>query len=97
MACSKILYNGTSTTPTTTNEFFLKSEEEATIGIYGAGVNDEIQLQHNVSDNWVNTVIFGVNQKLTSTNTLIGIRGKRQFRVIRVGAGTSPLIVELQV
>jgi hypothetical protein len=96
MSCSKILYSGTSTTPTTQNEFFLDSEEEATLGISGAGAGDEIQLQHDVVDSWVNTIIFGVNYKLTSTNTLIGIRGKRRFRVIRVGSGTANLTVELQ-
>jgi hypothetical protein len=97
MSCSKVLYTGTSTTPTTQNEFFLESGEEATIGIFGAGGTDEMQLQHNVAGNWVNTILNSVNQKLTSTNTLIPIRGKRFFRVIRTGAGTSPLTVELEI
>jgi hypothetical protein len=96
MAANKIIYSGTSTTPVSMNEFFVEAGEEVTLGIYGAGVNDEIQLQHDVSDNWVNTAIFGVNQKLTSTNTLLGIKGKRFYRVVRVGSGTSSLIVEVQ-
>jgi hypothetical protein len=97
MSCSKILYSGNSTTPTTQNEFSLDGREEATVGISGAITNDKMQLQHDVSGEWVDTWIFGVNQELSFTNTLIGIRGKRRFRVIRTGTGTSDLTVTLEI
>jgi hypothetical protein len=94
MSRSNVIYAGTSLVSGDNNEFSLPRGVEATVGIFGAVTGDAVQLQHLVAGEWVDTIIYGSSQQLSSTNTLIGLRGPRTFRVKRI-LGTTSIIVEV--